>query len=428
MTIDKDCSKTLMHLSTLNFVLIFFGYQFIASMGAPFMNAVTGSRFITVPYRAFTLGLSLFLLFRSRNPFPSTPVANCLWAYWILLIVRLVYDFYVQNNFVISETGKSKVLLFMFCITLPQILAFAKTWDKVDYSKALFYSVFSLVVIAIANLIFNKALLNDAFVTNTSGRVDGGIALNTISFGHCGTSLALLSVFFLNYRKDIKKWIGIGLLLLGLFVMIRAGSRGPVLSFLIVLSLVLSFKSKQLIYATLILTLIILCLYVFQNELLSLIKNISPVLHNRLESTIQTGEMTGRDKSFAKALEIWYDNPIIGKYFAFYFGSPANPGYTHNIILDAAIVGGIIGISLILTLYFTVLKSLYYSCTYNKEMLWIPILTVQNFIGALSSGSFYYNSTLAVGVLAISLLGLNTIWNITEMFGLKQENDLEENT
>lgn len=428
MTIDKNCSKNLMYLSTLNFVLIFFGYQFIASIGLPFMNADTGSRFITVPYRAFTLGLSIYLFFKSGNQLPSTSIANCIWAYWILLVIRLVYDFYLQSSFMISEAGKSKVLLFMFCITLPQVLAFAKTWDKVDYPKALFYSVISLVLIAVVNLIFNKALLSDAFVTNTSGRVDGGIALNTISFGHCGTSLALLSVFFLNYRKDVKKWMGIGLLLLGLFVMIRAGSRGPVFSFLIVSSLIFSFKSRQFIYVILMMGLIVLCLYVFQNELLDLVKNVSPVLSNRLMSTIQTGEMTGRDKSFAKALEIWYDNPILGKYFTFYFGSPANPGYTHNIILDAAIVGGIIGIGLILALYFSVLKSLYYSCSYNKKILWIPILATQNFVAALSSGSFYYNPVLTVSAIAISLLGLNTMCTITGIFELEQDDDLESDT
>ena len=222
--------------------------------------------------------------------------------------------------------------------------------------------------------------------------------------------------------------MGIGLLLLGLFVMIRAGSRGPVFSFLIVSSLIFSFKSRQFIYVILMMGLIVLCLYVFQNELLDLVKNVSPVLSNRLMSTIQTGEMTGRDKSFAKALEIWYDNPILGKYFTFYFGSPANPGYTHNIILDAAIAGGIIGIGLILALYFSVLKSLYYSCSYNKEILWIPILAAQNFVAALSSGNFYYSPVLTVSALVISLLGLNTMCTITGIFELEQDDDLESDT
>ena len=45
-------------------------------------------------------------------------------------------------------------------------------------------------------------------------------------------------------------------------------------------------------------------------------------------------------------------------------------------------------------------------------MTWLVILSLQNYIGSLSSGSFYQNSILSVGVLAISLLGLNTRTNL----------------
>ena len=93
--------------------------------------------------------------------------------------------------------------------------------------------------------------------------------------------------------------------------------------------------------------------------------------------------------------------------------------YSHNIILDAAIAGGIIGVVLILTLYFTVLKALYYSLSYNINYAWIIILTFQSYLGCLSSGSFYQTIQLSMGIVAISMLGLNTRNNVEESFNLK---------
>lgn len=59
--IDKECPPFIVMLASLNFVLGLYGYEFIATIGNPFMS--TGhSQFITIPYRAICLGISLFLI------------------------------------------------------------------------------------------------------------------------------------------------------------------------------------------------------------------------------------------------------------------------------------------------------------------------------------------------------------------------------
>ena len=426
MTIDRECTKLMMALSTLNFVLIFFGYQFIASVGAPFMNVNTGTQFITIPYRAFSLALALYLIFRSKESIPfHSFVIKCLWCFWLILFIRLIIDFYLQSSFVILEQGKQKVLLWMLVISFPQILAYAKTWNKINYNQAFLLCMLFLSIIVITNLLFNKALLSDTFITNSGGRIDGGLAMNTITFGHCGGSLALLSIFSLHNNK--KKWIGILLLLLGLFVMLRAGSRGPLFSFIIVTTLFYALKSKQIIYAVLIALIIGLIVYIFQDVILDAIKEISPVLYRRLNNTIEYGDMTGRDVSFQKALDIWYNNPIMGKFLTLYLGNPAYPVYSHNIILDAAISGGMIGVGLMLLFYYTVIKSLFYSLTYNPTLSWIPVIVLQSYVGCLSSGNFYGNPILSVGILCIALLGLNTTNDVKDHF-MTQDVRNEENS
>ena len=179
-------------------MLIFFGYQLVATIFGSFMTEATGTRFITVPYRAVMLLLSIFLIYKGETKMTNSPLIVLLIFFWSVLIIRLVYDFYLQTNFEISQEGKNRTISYILGITLPSILAFARTWDKIDYYKALQWMEGVLIVITVYNLLFNEALLSKEILNNLSdGRVSGGLALNTISFGHCGASLALLSLYSL---------------------------------------------------------------------------------------------------------------------------------------------------------------------------------------------------------------------------------------
>ena len=134
--IDRECPRYVVLLATLNFVLGLYGYEFIATMGNPFM-AGGHSQIITIPYRAVCLGISLYLIFCCKpNYVKLKPVIVCLIIYWMILILRLVYDFYIQWDFDIRPEGRNKVLLFFLCINLPQSLSYALSWEKVDYGKA----------------------------------------------------------------------------------------------------------------------------------------------------------------------------------------------------------------------------------------------------------------------------------------------------
>ena len=139
-------------------------------------------------------------------------------------------------------------------------------------------------------------------------------------------------------------------------------------------------------------------------------KNISFTLYKRIINTIENGDLSGRDVIYTKVINSWLENPLIGSQFTYYYKN--YPVYSHNIVLDAALQGGILGVMILLSFFFTVFKAQYYSSIYNKKMTWLVILSLQNYIGSLSSGSFYQNSILSVGVLAISLLGLNTRTNL----------------
>ena len=407
--IDKECPRYLVLLATLNFVLCLYGYEFIATLGSPFMS-VGSTQFITIPYRAVCLAISLFLIFRCRaDRFRFTPAVVCLVIYWAILILRMVYDFYVQWDFDINAAGKQHVLLFFICINLPQTLSYALSWDKVDYGKAFRYLALMLVTIALLNIVFNPALLyGNALGGNenvtTDGRITGGAALNTISFAHCGVALSLISLYTYYYVKDIKRIFPVAFFCLGTFIMLKAGSRGPVAWFAVIMVLFYSFRTRQIIYAFLVFTLLLIVLYTFQDVLLRLIKDVSPVLYHRTMATLTKGDLSGRDGAFNAALRIWSDSPIIGKYFTIYYGTPRNPGYTHNVFYDSMIMGGMFGVAMMGYFYYSIVRSVYVAMKYSSVLVWIPLLMLQKYLACLSSGCFWSTSAMSVGLLCAVFL------------------------
>ena len=422
LLIDKECPRYLVLLATLNFVLGLYGYQLVATLGSPFMS-VGNTQFITIPYRALCLGISLFLIFRCKvTAYHFRPIIICLVIYWSILILRLVYDFYIQSDFIISASGKSKVILFFLCINLPQSLSYAMSWKKVDYEKAFVLLMVMLILIAVFTMLFNHSLFlgsaekGIADTVTTDGRITGGAALNTISFSHCGVALSLISLYLFYYRSYLNKYIVFALFCLGVFIMLRAGSRGPLVCFILMMLLYYSFKTKQILSAFFIALNFVLLLYVFKDFLLDQVKDISPVLYRRTMATFDKGDLSGRDTSFAEALHIWEENPILGKYFTFYLGSPAYPGYTHNIFLDSAIAGGMLGVGLMLYFYFTIFRALFNAISYNPVLLWIPLVIVHKYLACLSSGCFWIEPSLSMGLLAIALLELDKNYCINDYF------------
>lgn len=406
--IDKECPKYIVILATLNFVLALFGYELIATLGSPFMS-LGHTQFITIPYRAVCLGLSLFLIMRCRPVnFHFKSIIICLIIYWSILIIRLVNDFYIQWDFDISPEGKKYVLLFFLGINFTQTMAYALSCDKVDYTKAFRYLAIILITIAIFNIIFNPILLfggtAHSDLVTTDGRITGGAALNTISFAHCGVALSLISLYIYYYVENINKKIALLFFCLGALIVLKAGSRGPFICLVVILFLFYSFKTKQIIYAFLIGALFIVLIYAFKDFLLDFVKDVSPVLYNRTMATIEKGDFNGRNHFFEDALIIWQQNPLFGKYFTLYFGSPAKPGYTHNLFFDSMIMGGLVGVVLMTFFFYYVIKALYLSLKYSSIFIWITLIIFHQYLGCLSSGCFWGTPSLSIGLLAISLL------------------------
>ena len=306
-------------ISTLNFVLMFVGYQLATSLFLPVSSDIEGiSRTVTVPYRAFALLVSLLVIilnFRKQIE-KSHLVLKVLLVFWIALIIRIFYDTNIRIDVHLNDTRQ--LWLYIFGIILPGMYSVMKSYKNIDLKIALKWVYFGTILTLVLSLFNNTALLMDA--SEISGRVEGNLALNTISFGHLGTMGVVLSIFLLSKKgvSLIRKILLIAVMLLSFFIMLRAGSRSPILALVVVLLFWLIARGKNLALGLSIAVVTIVLIFVFIEPILNFMGDISPIIESRLRLSIYEGHTSGRDPLYDYAFQRFLDNPLFGSQFALF--------------------------------------------------------------------------------------------------------------
>jgi O-antigen ligase len=403
----KDTNRYNIFFSTLNFVLMFIGYQLATSLFLPVSSDIEGiSRTVTVPYRAFALLVSLIvILLNYRNKIGQFHLAiKVLLFFWIALIIRIFYDTNVRFDIYLKDT--SQLWFYVFGIVLPAMYSVIKSYRAIDLNKALKWVYLGTVITLILSLFNNSALLMEA--SEITGRAEGNLALNTISFGHLGTMGFILSLFLLSRQRVsvIKRIFIIFVMLLSFFIMLRAGSRSPVLALAVVLIFWLFARGKNLVLGISITAVTILLIFVFMDPILSFMGNISPVIEARLRASIYEGESSGRDPLYNFAFQAFLEKPLVGSQFAI-FNKFGGFSYSHNIILDALMGLGLFGGLAMLYILWSGLKSTFVMIKLNDNHFWISLILIQQIVLSMLSGSIYYNQRLNVLLVFVVLYTTN---------------------
>lgn len=383
------------YLSTLNFILIFVGYQLVTSLFLPGSSDIEGiSRKITIPYRAMALLVSASVIFininKKNGKLPK--VLFVFWIYWIALVIRIFHDTSIRSD--VHLNGNNQLWLYIFGIVIPSMYSVMVSYKKIDLNKALKWIYFGIIVTLLLSLFNNSNLLKDANEINE--RAGGNLALNSISFGHLGTSGILLSLYFLLEEKNqklFKKAIFVAVLLFSFFIMLRAGSRSPLMALLIILAFWQLARNKSITIGIIIAGLITIFLILSIEPILNFIGNISPIIETRLKMSLYEGDSGGRDILYNEAFEIFLKYPILGKQFAL-FNMYGGFTYSHNIILDSLIALGILGG---LAIIYVISSAFYYSYKLIKigdPNYWICIILIQQIIMSMFSGAIYYSQLL----------------------------------
>jgi hypothetical protein len=226
-------------------------------------------------------------------------------------------------------------------------------------------------------------LTNYENIFSETNRLSANAAFNSISFGHFGVSGVLLAMHF--YKTG--KIFAIYTFFLSLFFMLQAGSRGPLLTFiLLILFIFIASKRnvKSLMYLLGFIGILVVALGTY---LASVFSQLAPVLYNRVFFQTFDGEEDGREPLLMEALNTFLQNPILGGKFAINLNGLTL--YSHNLITDALMALGIFGGLSIIYLLIKTVKIAFQSS--GRPEFILNQLLLQQILFLMLSSAIYLN-------------------------------------
>lgn len=384
-------------LATFYLLLVFCGYEFVTMI---FLSPSSQStQFVTIPFRGFTLLLGFVLLIfavRFKNIKVNTYGINLFFIYCFFFLIRMVYDIHISSNSYINDIPA--FWLVIFSVTIFPVIITYKTFRFVRIDKLLWW----YLICAFLTLLLSVLKMEDFSGTI---RQSGNVALNPITYSNLALSTILLSIYILfeiGISKIYKLLVCI-ILLFGFYCLFIAGSRGPLLSLFIIVTIWSTLRSGKIsgFIFTMICAVFIL---IFLNEIISLIGEVSPILESRFSDTLREGNTDRRDELANFAKKAFLDSPIYGKQFAIFEMYKLN--YPHNLFLEGFMALGIGGFLLL----FASLSAFIKACRHifmKKKNTWLSLLLFQYLISSLISGTIYYTPLFSVSILLVLISDYN---------------------
>lgn len=405
-------SKTNRFFSTLNAVLVFGGYQFVAVLFGNIFSSL-GSQTITIAYRLFAFVVCMIVIvlnIRSRNNI-DRPI-KVLLLFWVLAIGRFLYDMYIRTDVYVPDDYIYTTGLFMVVINFIPLISLVLSFNNINLDKTLLYVYLFLSVATIISFFSNESLqITDEYSRNTTA------GLGAIGTGHLGLSTLVLSVYLIvnNKKKLLKKLLRsilyIGIAIISLLVMLRSGSRGPILSLIFVLGFYLAGKSKYPIVFIVILVVLYLLSDYLITGFLELLDSVAPNLSRRFSFHEDEGQFMGRMQLYKFAWEAFTKSPVLGKYFAIYTNHLLYEVviYPHNLFLDALMQLGIIGFCMITYVVVKTCKVVLKLVKYRISAAWIGLIYIQFFSELQVSSAYYLTPVFSLSTIILLLLSNNVL-------------------
>lgn len=367
------------NLQNIFYILLSVGFIVVSMFPVVFHKEST---FFTVPFRALVLLFSIIIIIENIYKKRITFTKEILFfsVFWFLYLAKAFYSFGYCNlpTEVISKKHEiiERILLIGY---LPSLAVLINGKYKLNYIRIFKYIFIILFIVLFINIV--AGIEPDRF-----GRSSGLHSIYSISFGHIGVSLVLLSAYYLMFIKSESRFKILSLLgiFIGLYVLYASSTRSPFLALLIcsVVLLVLKRNYKLIVSGIILFLSGIGLLYIIHPKEIQGQNSFFPRLYN----AVFEGDTSLRGELYNKAIINFLENPIFGKSILFSDGT-----YAHNVYLETLMAMGIVGFIVLLVLHFFVLKKifLFKNTVYNKDKVWILILFIQYFVLSLTSYNVY---------------------------------------
>ena len=299
-------------------------------------------------------------------------------AYIWLYFMRLFYDFMivgVQQEIVTNPFAA--VFLYANAAIVPFYAMYFFRWDLIDLRKLNTTILLIFLIMGSVSMyyIFSGRALE---YLGSDGRFMGNESMDTIAFGHLGTSLTLLAIT-LFHQSGIRLWhkvLSIGSILVGLFITVAAGSRGAIVALLVcgLMYMYLRGHRKWLFIGIPVLMLVVyLTLPILNDVLISYNNHSMERLYNSLydSSSMQGGVTSNRDILYTQGWHNFTESPVIG--YSFFIKGE----YAHNCIIESFMGLGIIGGVLFLWMIVYALRAAAQLALRDKRFLFVSLLFIQ---------------------------------------------------
>ncbi len=377
------------------------------------------SRPISMSMRAGVVLISLYILFPIKKRILVNRYFILFLVFWLLYTIRITYTSSIQSQIVFFMSNFQFYSFAYGACFLPAMAIFSGLQKQNWKADNIFNATFRVLLIATLSSIYLSFKLG--LEQEAVGRMSTSV-LNPITLGHTGVSLLLMSLYHLISQRKSKntkksnKLLYIFGVSVGVMATLSAASKGPMVSFALVLLLYALFtlKPKKLMsfsYFGLIGGVFIWLSLDFLEEKFGL------NAFKRFEGLLGVAEGTKKDMSTDSRVHHIHDawsqflaNPLFGSGVV-----EENSGYyPHNLYLESfmsiGMIGGLIFIFLVLSMIYKAL----YLLRKDYPLGWVGLLSIQYVIGAMFSGSICTSNPAWLGMAFV--FGANVHYSHQEQY------------
>lgn len=320
-------------------------------------------------------------------------------TFFVLYFIRLFYDTY----FAFIPDASYALSVFIVMTVVPSLGLFRLALSGIDYDRVAYFFLFpcalGLFLYYLAISLNTFSLHEDSFI----GSRIGFIKLGPIALGHLGVTSLICSFLAINVSGRLANILCGIIFIASLPLIFNVGSRGPIVA-LIVCVLLISLRNGRLsLWLFCILT---LAVTIFSDS--SSIVRIADLANAEVELDLSG---LARLEYQAAALESFLNYPLAGE---FYIDPALGKGkYPHNIIIEAAMALGLLGLLPLLCIILTSLWRIVRKSNQIPDL--IALLYLQYLINSMLSANLWGGSDKFW-----ALSGLILLFEITRNVKYKQ--------
>ena len=360
-------------------LLAMFAYDGFTYLPEESNFALLKSVYYVFIFTAFVLIACLQMREAKLPVHPTNLISYGIQIFVWLYFVRLFYDFMIAGvEQEIVTNPFAAVFLYVNAAIVPFYGFQFFRWDLINLRKlntAALLIFLTMGTISLSYILNGKALE----YIGSDGRFMGNASMDTIGFGHLGTTITLLAIS-LFYQKGINilhKLLSLWAIVTGLFISVAAGSRGALVALIICFIAYLyinGHKMKVLIGLPILAVLLLALLPILNDFLLNTMDNHAlERLYNSIYAleNMDNDVTSGRDILYDKAWHNFINSPLIGSTL-FIEGE-----YVHNSVLESFMGMGIFGGLLFIIMVIYSLVVAFHMAEQEKQYLFCTLLFVQ---------------------------------------------------